>query len=86
MTGLASILLPDFIDLVVHLADEGLRLLRVLGPAALRTRFQAISSGLGCRMNSAISALRLRKNPDFVGRPSVLARKSALSLTGRATT
>ncbi|PYU98434.1 MAG: hypothetical protein DMG10_28220 [Acidobacteria bacterium] len=86
MTGLASILLPDFIDLVVHLADEGLRLLRVLGPVALRTRFRAISSGLGCRMNSAISALRLRKNPDFAGRPSVLARKSALSLTGRATT
>jgi len=86
VTGLASILLPDFIDLVVHLADEGLRLLRVLGPVALRTLFQAISSGLGCRMNSAISALRLRKNPDFVGRPSVLARKSALSLTGRATT
>jgi len=86
VTGLSSILLPDFIDLVVHLADEGLRLLRVLGPVALRTLFQAISSGLGCRMNSAISALRLRKNPDFVGRPSVLARKSALSLTGRATT
>ena len=55
-------------------------------PIAHGLLIQAISSGLGCRMNSAISALRLRKNPDFVGRPSVLARKSALSLTGRATT